>query len=397
MRRLTIKRASVSMSAVTAMTPKSDAPLPPVEWRALTDEACATLAANAGRYDEEDSFVAENYALLKARGFFKAHVPAELGGWGLTHRETCALIRRLAAACGSTGLTYSMHSHLVAVAAWRWKHEGAPTDGMLKRVAAEDLVLVSSGGTDWLKSAGTAERVEGGWRITARKIFASGCLAGDILSTSAVWDDPENGPTVLHFPVPLKAEGVSIADTWRVMGMRGTGSHDVVIDGWFLPEAAVAGRRPQGKWHPLFHAIGMLAFPMIYSAYLGVAEGARATALKAASKRAGDEAVTYLIGEMENAFAQAEMAVEDMIRNAETSKPGPETTNRAMIGRTLAGQAAIRTVERAMEAAGGGAFFRAMGLERAFRDVQGARFHPLQEKPQLRYAGRLALGLDIDG
>ena len=43
------------------------------------------------------------------------------------------------------------------------------------------------------------------------------------------------------------------------------------------------------------------------------------------------------------------------------------------------------------------AFYRSVGLERLFRDVQGARYHPLQEKVQLRYAGRLALGLDIDG
>jgi acyl-CoA dehydrogenase len=50
-----------------------------------------------------------------------------------------------------------------------------------------------------------------------------------------------------------------------------------------------------------------------------------------------------------------------------------------------------------MEVAGGSSFYRDVGLERAFRDVQAARFHPLQEKPQLRYTGRLALGLDIDG
>ena len=49
-----------------------------------------------------------------------------------------------------------------------------------------------------------------------------------------------------------------------------------------------------------------------------------------------------------------------------------------------------------MELAGGASFYRDLGLERAFRDVQAARFHPLQEKPQLRYTGRVALGLDID-
>ena len=50
-----------------------------------------------------------------------------------------------------------------------------------------------------------------------------------------------------------------------------------------------------------------------------------------------------------------------------------------------------------MEAAGGASFYRDTGIERAFRDVQGARFHPLQAKPQLRYTGRHAMGLDIDG
>jgi alkylation response protein AidB-like acyl-CoA dehydrogenase len=50
-----------------------------------------------------------------------------------------------------------------------------------------------------------------------------------------------------------------------------------------------------------------------------------------------------------------------------------------------------------MEAAGGAGFYRDAGIERLFRDVQGARFHPLQEKPQQQLTGRFALGLDIDG
>jgi alkylation response protein AidB-like acyl-CoA dehydrogenase len=367
------------------------------DWTALADRIAGDLAAHAARHDADDSFVADGFALLKREGLFKALVPTELGGGGASHRDLCNVIRRLGAACGSTALAFAMHSHLVAVAAWRREHEGAPTEGLLKRVTGEDLILVSSGGSDWLQSAGTATKVEGGFRIEAKKIFSSGCLAGDLLSTSAVYEDPDAGPTVLHFAVPLGAEGVSILDTWRTMGMRGTGSNDVVLEGVFVPDAAVAGRRPQGQWHPLFHAISMLAFPLIYAAYVGVADGARAKALEVARKKAGDEALWLTTGEMENALAAAGMALEDMIRTAETSRPGPETTGRAMTGRTLVGEAAIRAVEKAMEVAGGASFYRALGLERAFRDVQGARFHPLQEKPQLRYAGRLALGLDIDG
>lgn len=375
----------------------TSSPAAAIDWLARADALAPLLAGNADRHDADDSFVAENYARLKADGFFSAHVPADLSGGGAGYGEIAAVIRRLGTVCGSTALTYAMHSHLITVAAWRWKHQNAPTDGLLKRVAGEQLVLVSTGGADWLKGAGTAVKVGGGFRITARKGFSSGCLAGDLLMTSAVYDDPEAGPTVLHFGVPFSAEGVVIHDTWRTMGMRGTGSHDVELKEVFLADAAVSGRRPQGKWHPLFHAISLLAFPLIYAAYVGVAEGARNRALEVARRRVADEGQMLLVGEMENAFFAAEAAHERMIRLAETVMPGPDSTSLAMTGRTLVGEAAIRTTELALEVAGGAAFHRGLGLERSFRDVQGARFHPLQRMPQLRYTGRLALGLDIDG
>jgi acyl-CoA dehydrogenase len=244
---------------------------------------------------------------------------------------------------------------------------------------------------------GSAVRVADGFRVTARKIFASGCPAGDILMTSAVYEDSQAGPTVLHFGVPFTAEGVSILDTWRVMGMRGTGSNDVQFENVFVPDSAITLRRRQGKWHPLYHAICMINLPIIYAAYVGVAECARAQALAIARKKPVNEALTQLVGEMENAFTSAEIALEDMIRIAQTEKPGPVTTGRAVARRTLVGQNAIRTVECAMDVVGGGSFYRHTGVERAFRDVQAARFHPLQEKLQLRYSGRIALGLDIDG
>ena len=66
-----------------------------------------------------------------------------------------------------------------------------------------------------------------------------------------------------------------------------------------------------------------------------------------------------------------------------------------MIGKTLVAENAIRTVELAMELAGGAGFYRAAGLERRFRDVQGARYHPLQSGPQAAYAGAMALGLPV--
>lgn len=370
---------------------------PRTDWVAAADAVGREIAATTARHDEEESFVEEGFRALRQADFFKALVPAELGGLGADYRDICDAIRRLGTYCGSTALAFSMHAHLVAVPAWRWRHEKAPVEGLLKRVAAEDLILISSGGSDWLPSNGRAEKVEGGFRVTAKKVFSSGCPMGDLLVTSAIHDDPEKGPTVLHFAVPFKAEGVRRLDTWRVLGMRGTGSHDLALENVFVPDAAVVARREPGKWHMLFHHIFVLAFPLVYSAYVGVAQGARDRALDIAREKPKTAALTVATGRMENAFMQAEIALDRMIRIAETEAPGPERTSRAAIAHTLTAEAAIATVERAMELVGGASFYRDLGLERAFRDVQGARFHPLQELPQLELTGRFALGMGIDG
>jgi len=354
------------------------------------------FAERAAAADEQDRFVLENYAELKAQGLIAAGVPEELGGLGASHAELCEMLRRIAYHCGSTGLAFSMHTHQVATNAWRWRHQKAPVDGLLKRVAAENIVLLSSGGSDWLQGSGTATRVEGGYRINGRKIFSSGAPAGDLLMTSAVYDDPEGGPSVLHFAVPMKTEGVKVLDTWKVMGMRGTGSHDIELTDVFIADAAIGGKRPQGKWHPLFHIISMIAFPLVYSAYLGVAEAARDLAVEKTRKRNADHRSVELIGSIDNELTMARLARQEMIAAAATNDPGLTTTNRVMIGRALVARGVLKIVELAMEAAGGSAFYRSVELERLFRDAQGARYHPLRDGAQQTYAGRIALGLDVD-
>ena len=155
---------------------------------------------------------------------------------------------------------------------WRWR-QGQPVEPLLKRIAAEETVLISLWGSDWLDSSGKAEKVDGGFRVTARKVFSSGCPMGDLLVTSAVYEDPQDGPTVLHFPVAFTAEGVTIMDNWRTFGMRGTGSATWCSTG-LRTESAVGLRRPKGKWHPFFNVIAAVAIPLIMAVYVGVAEAA---------------------------------------------------------------------------------------------------------------------------
>ena len=365
---------------------------------ALARELGPRFAARASSHDATDSFVADNYRDLRERRVFSAGVPVELGGGGASHAELCTLVRVLGQHCGSTALALAMHTHQVAIAAWRWRHEGARTELLLRRVADQEAILVSSGGSDWL--AGPAAPRRGGRRlpVNGRKVFASGAPAGDLFMTMAVLDDPDGGgPTVVHVAIPFDAPGLEIKDTWHTLGMRGTGSHDIVLDGVFVPDAAIGLRRPAGRWSPAWHVVAMHALPLIYAVYVGIAEAARALAIRQAAGRGHDAGTQELVGRMENELATARMALRHMIDAAAPGRPDHETTNEVMIGRTVAGRAAIRTVEVAMELASGAGFYRDLGLERLFRDVQGARYHQLRGSAQLLYAGRVALGLDVNG
>ena len=366
------------------------------DWAALARELGPRFAARASTHDAADSFVADNYRDLRERRVFSAGVPAELGGGGASHAELCAMVRVFGQHCGSTALALSMHTHQVAIAAWRWRHEGAAMELLLRRVADQETILVSSGGSDWLAGSGRAEKVDGGYRVTGRKVFASGAPAGDLFMTMAVHDDPEGGPTALHFAIPFDAPGLEVKDTWRTLGMRGTGSHDIVLDSVFVPDAAIGLRRPAGRWSSAWHVVAMHALPLIYAVYVGIAEAARALAIRQAASRRHDAGTQELVGRMENELATARMGLRQMVDAAACGRVGSETTNEVLIGRAVAGRAAIRTVEVAMEVAAGAGFYRDLGLERLFRDVQGARYHQLRGSAQLTYAGRVALGLDVN-
>jgi alkylation response protein AidB-like acyl-CoA dehydrogenase len=340
--------------------------------------------------------VADNVALLKASGLVEAGVPRELGGGGADPDELAAMLRTLAYHCGSTGLAFSMHTHQVAIPAWRWTHQkAAAVEPLLKRISGERILLLSSGGSDWIGGSGKAEKVEGGYRINARKIFSSGAPTGDILMTGAILDTGE-GPMVLHFGIPMNSPHVKVLDTWRTLGMRGTGSHDVLIEGHVVPEAAVAVRRKAGEWHPLFQIIATIAFPLIYSVYLGVAESARDIAIGLAKRKAPNRHAIDLAGRMETELTAARLAQESMLAAIRRNAPSADTINQVMIGRQLVGRHAIAAVEYAMELAGGAGFYRSAGLERRFRDIQAARYHPLQSGPQAEYAGAMALGLPVE-
>jgi alkylation response protein AidB-like acyl-CoA dehydrogenase len=368
------------------------------DWLSVLRDLGPAFAARAAAHDAEDAFVADNYRELNEHKLFSAGVPAEFGGGNATHAELADLLRETARHCGSTALALSMHTHLVATTVWRHR-QGHPVEQLLRQIAADQLVLVTTGASDWLDSSGTAEPVDGGYRVKGRKLFGSGSPRGDLLVTSAVLEDPHAGPTVLHFAVPMQAPGVVVQDNWRALGMRATGSNDVVLDNVFVPEGAISLRRAKGKWHPFFSAVATIAMPLVTSVYLGIAEAARDLALQHVQRKRDDPDLWYLVGEMENALTTGQLATQAMIDLCANYAFTPDvaTASAIFVRKTIAAQALLAAVEKSLEVVGGGGLFRAMGLERLLRDIHAAQFHPLRAKRQQRFTGRVALGLEPIG
>jgi alkylation response protein AidB-like acyl-CoA dehydrogenase len=379
---------------MTATQPSSPTP----RFLEIARKLGPSFARRAAAHDSAGSFVSDNYAELKEQRLLSAGVPAELGGGGATHAELCEMLRELGRHCGSTSLALSMHTHLLAAAVWRHRH-GQPAEALLRKIAGSELVLVSTGAGDWVDSVGRAERVAGGYKITARKRFASGSPVGDLLMTTAPFEDPERGAEVLHFALSLRAEGVRVHDDWDTLGMRGTGSHTVELDGVFVAEDAISLRRPRGRWHPSWNVVMTVAIPIYMSAYVGVAERAGELALEAARGRGPDPILLQSLGELENSIAIARMGLRELIENANgyDFDPVVERANRALIHKTIVTNAVLASVDKALEVVGGGGLFKRNELERLLRDIKGASFHPLPEKKQHDFTARVALGLDPIG
>jgi len=365
-------------------------------WIRVVEDLGPRFAERSAHHDATDTFVAEHYPALAEAGLLTMLVPAELGGGGASHAATAAVLRRLATFDPSTALALSMHHHLVAAQVVQHRGGRARATSTLRRVAAERLVLVSTGARDWLESNGEAVAVDGGYRVTARKAFASGSPAGNVLVTSAPHEHPDDGWQVLHFAVPLSAEGVRLEDDWHAHGMRGTGSRTVVLDEVFVPDGAVALVRARDGYHGVWNVVLTVALPLISAVYVGIADRASELAAELVRPKAQDPGTWWPMGEVESQRFLAETALDRMIALAGDLdfEPSLALANQMLILKTAAVTAAREAVESAMEAVGGRGYFRRTGLERLLRDVRAGHYHPLPRSEQRRFTGRLALGLD---
>jgi acyl-CoA dehydrogenase len=368
------------------------------ELVAWADELGAQIAPYAAEHDRDGTFVTEAFELLRSSGWLAIAVPEELGGRGATIREVAMGQRRLAMSCGSSALASSMHQHITLFTAWRHRRGLPGAEATLKRVADEGIVLVSTGGADFTHPRGQAVAVEGGYRVSGHKIFASQVPVGDVFSTMFVLDE-DGTKVVLNMAVPVRGEGVTVLDNWDTLGMRGTGSHDVDIHDVFVPAERVLARRPYGVLDPPLQVIVTVAMPVVAAVYLGVAEAARdaAVELVAGTARADDPTIQRQVGSMDNRLRIMSWALDGALRTAgDDVVPAMTTVVDVMAAKREIALGGVEVCDLAMEVAGGSAYFRTSAIERCYRDVRGAKFHPFGPEQTLVHAGRVALGLPAD-
>jgi alkylation response protein AidB-like acyl-CoA dehydrogenase len=350
------------------------------------------LAEHAERHDRDGTWVHESFEHLRDEGLLSIAVPRELGGDGASIRQVAMVQRELAKHCASTALATSMHQHVTTFTAWRYRRGLPGAEATLRRVADERIVLVSTGGADFTNPRGTATKVDGGYRVSGRKVFASQSVAGTVLSTMFAYDDPEQGLRVLNMAVPLASEGVTVLDNWDTLGMRGTASNDIVLDDVFVPDERVLADRPHGVLDPALQVISTIGFSIVAAVYLGIAEGARDHAIAAALSKAQDPIVLRQVGLMETRLRVASWALDGALAVAgDDPAPSVETVAAVMAAKREIALGGLEVADIAMELAGGQAFFKGSPIERAWRDLRAAKFHPFTPEATLTQAGEVAL------
>ncbi len=363
------------------------------------------FAARAAVHDRDGSFPFENFNQLSEAGLLALTVPAALGGSGVGALDAARIIGMFGKADPSTALVLSMHyiQHLVMARSTRWPgrlsrklaRETVEGVALINALRVEpDLGSPSRGGLP----ATIARRTETGWRLSGRKIYSTGA---PILKWYAVWaktDEP--AARVGLFLVPAGLPGTRIIETWDHLGLRASGSHDIIFDDVVFPLGHEIDVRKPDDWRvPDFtqatvHAIFVAAI------YDGVARAARDWLVEFLNSRVpsnlGASLATLpraqeIVGAIEARLAVNTRLIESFA--GEFDDGVPLSASESNIIKLTVTNNAVAVVEDALSLASNHGLTRANPLERHYRDVLCGRVHTPQDDATRINAGRLALGL----
>ena len=365
------------------------------------------IAAAAEQTERDRRLPVEIVQTLVRARVFRLCIPGALDGAETSPATMVRVIETIARADGSAGWAVAIGATSGVSSAY------LPLPTAREIYGPADAV---TGGA--FAPQGRAVVVDGGYRVSGRWPFASGCehctwLMGGcvILDGGAMRRLPSGAPDarLMLFP-PGDAR---IIDTWTVAGLRGTGSHDIAVEDIFVPHE----RSFSLVTDPSLHARPLYAFPVFGLLALGIAAvtlGIARAAIDDLGELAGAKTPTYSRRVLaERATVQADVAraeavlgsarafVFETIDEAWTHARSAGTIDvraraRLRLAATHAAMAAARTVDLMYDAGGGTVVYASSPLQRRFRDVHVAMQHVLVAPATLELVGRILLGLEAD-
>jgi alkylation response protein AidB-like acyl-CoA dehydrogenase len=393
---------------------------------AAAEAHAADFAKRAAEHDADGTFPHENFDELKASGFLTAPVPEEFGGWGLTSvNDYAAGVNRLARGDGSTAIASAMHLSFCLMGARTWRlqealgdDQAAVSGGFLSLLGAGAVAManVTEPGTDIRHPLTEFTKVEGGYRLNGHKIFGTLSEVADLFFVPGRITNDDGSVSRVGAIVTRGTPGQQIKSNWDALGMRGSGSHDIVYEDCFIEEALMLpGGAPLGEDDMFSLSIATAAQLPLVAAMFGIAERAyelvvhmARTRKKAPSNRplAERAAIQQQVAEMEVDMVTArallawggrfldEVFVDMPVTEVDTELLHDVNRELQCVKLTV-NRKAIEIVDRALTISGGAGYMSGNELSRLYRDVRAGPFmQPLSPVDVYEYVGKVALGLD---
>ena len=390
----------------------------------LAEQHAEEVAAQAATNDADRRFPVDVVESMKASGFTAAMVPERFGGLGASSLHDLAVaVSRLARGDGSIAIAINMHFASCVVTEWLHRSALARDDETAVAGTEAYLSFLGGGGIAMANAteAGTniswplteATRVEGGWSITGRKIFGTLSPVADSMAVTCRYhrDDGTWGAgTAIVFK---GSPGHTVLDNWDALGMRASGSHDVVYDGCFVPDGMFLQGPDWGSQSTQSLLIATGGTIGLAAAFLGIAESARAHVvplLRTRTKQPTGQPmstqrnVQRLVAECESKIVtgvgmldwigrHVDALVLDTPTEEQTLEAFHELNGRFQAVKLVVTRAAIDAVDAAMQATGGAGYLASSPLGRLYRDVRAGPFmQPISATDAHEYIGKVVLG-----
>jgi alkylation response protein AidB-like acyl-CoA dehydrogenase len=378
----------------------------------LSEEMLARFASRAANYDRENRFFEEDFKELQAAKYLLMPVPVKFGGAGMSLAEVCREQRRLAYYAPATALALNMHLYWAGIAGDLWRRGDNSLEWILKDCSAGEVFAAghAESGNDVpvLLSTAKAERVEGGYRFTGRKMFGSLTPVWTRFGLHGMDMSDPTQPKVVHAFLPRGTPGYTVKETWDVLGMRATRSDDTVLENAFVPDRYVVRVLAPGAAGMDAFVLSVFAWALMGFAnvYYGLARRALDLAINSAKSKSSMALTRSMAYHPEIQHTIADMVIElesigphlDTIARewSQGVDHGAQWPLKIMSAKYRAVEGSWRVVDLGLEVCGGAGIFRSVGYERLIRDARLGRIHPANSFLTHEVVAKTALGISLD-